>query len=271
MNHLIGKTKGKSYIKIISDQRIYSLPSQIGDAINFSSSYILEEDEWFKIENFSEQSFCMDLLRESFNSTQYPQYCNADMENITYICSYQNDNEFYFQRIKRSQLISKKMLSIGDNVCYEDNKKCIIINEVPDAIYLRDKNILYFKDLSSITAIFNGIDAIFREATQEEVDEFLKSDFIRLNEGYSTDKVGTRNRKRIALAIETLKKMSLNEKQQVFRYVAQYCPKLNFIDNSFLISSESELKALLYGIEQRYFTTPIGGEKRMANSVIKIN
>ena len=34
--------------------------------------------------------------------------------------------------------------------------------------------------------------------------------------------------------------------------------------------SEKELKELIYGIEQRYYTTEIGNEKRLANSVIKL-
>ena len=32
--------------------------------------------------------------------------------------------------------------------------------------------------------------------------------------------------------------------------------------------SEDELKMVLFGIEQRFYTTPVGDEKRIANSVI---
>ena len=31
------------------------------------------------------------------------------------------------------------------------------------------------------------------------------------------------------------------------------------------------MKKLLFGIEQRFYTTPVGGEKRIANSVILLN
>ena len=31
------------------------------------------------------------------------------------------------------------------------------------------------------------------------------------------------------------------------------------------------MKKLLFGIEQRFYTTPVGGEKRIANSVIPLN
>ena len=41
-------------------------------------------------------------------------------------------------------------------------------------------------------------------------------------------------------------------------------------DFKFEISSEQNLKMLLYGIEQRFYTTLIGDEKRLANSVISL-
>lgn len=54
-------------------------------------------------------------------------------------------------------------------------------------------------------------------------------------------------------------------------YIGDYCPGLKVSENSFEVGSENELKMLLYGIEQRFYTTPVGGEKRLANSVITLN
>jgi hypothetical protein len=41
-------------------------------------------------------------------------------------------------------------------------------------------------------------------------------------------------------------------------------------DESFSISNEEDLKKLLYGIEQRYYTTKVGNEKRLANSITTV-
>ncbi len=41
-------------------------------------------------------------------------------------------------------------------------------------------------------------------------------------------------------------------------------------DRKFSIKDEERLKHLLWGIEERYYTTRVGGEKRVANSVSKI-
>jgi hypothetical protein len=77
------------------------------------------------------------------------------------------------------------------------------------------------------------------------------------------------NRKRIAMAMETLQRFTQKEKQSIFGYIREYCEDLNFDENAenFTISSEEELKKLLYGIEQRYYTTILGGERRLANSI----
>ena len=42
------------------------------------------------------------------------------------------------------------------------------------------------------------------------------------------------------------------------------------IKNSFIVKSNEDLSLVLYGIGQRFYTTPVGGEKRIANSVIKL-
>jgi hypothetical protein len=148
----------------------------------------------------------------------------------------------------------------------------IIINQFPDAIYVKGEDKLYFNKLSSITSIFNGIYDLFKEATQEETQLFLANEFIKLECDFSVNQVKTANRKRIAMAQETLKKYNPKDKIKIFNYIREYCNDLEFDENeeTFSIANEDDLKKLLYGIEQRYYTTSIGNEKRLANSIITI-
>jgi hypothetical protein len=120
--------------------------------------------------------------------------------------------------------------------------------------------------------IFKGIDALYREATQNETETFLANDFIQLNNGYSVENVKTANRKRIAMAMDTLSKFTPTEKNGIFKYIKGYCKNLKFDKktSSFTIECEDDLKHLLYGIEQRYYTTKLGAEKRLANSITPI-
>lgn len=140
---------------------------------------------------------------------------------------------------------------------------------MPDAVYRKDIDVLYFKKLQAIAPIFRGIDILYKEATQEETEAFLKNDFIQLDNDYGVVKVKKMNRKRIAMAMETLNGFDKEQRKEVLEYTHKYYPNLKY-DNKkeiFTIGNEDDLKYLLWGIEQRYYTTPVTNENRVANSV----
>jgi len=58
--------------------------------------------------------------------------------------------------------------------------------------------------------------------------------------------------------------------QQIFQYIQSYCEDVPVDGDTFLVRTEEHLKKILYGIEQRYYTTPLGNEKRLANSILKL-
>lgn len=275
MKCLIVKVKDRkrtpTYKKMISGKDIYSFPSNLDDAIEYSPSTLHEENEWYMITSFSKTKFCIEFLKEDFSSVNYEKLSRSEVDSIDYLCSIQDDI-FYFQNISKANLRPHKIVHIGDDFIYEENSKNININIIADAIYLKQDDTLYFQSLSKLTKIFKGIEELYREATDEETTEFLNSSFINLTSGYSTLEVKTANRKRITMALETLKKFNSKEKKQIVKYISKYCKNLrtNEDKNTFDIGSERELKELIYGIEQRYYTTEIGNEKRLANSVIKL-
>ncbi len=145
----------------------------------------------------------------------------------------------------------------------------MIIKQIPDAIYVKDEDVLYFKKLVDVKNIFPETEKLYIEATDEQTNTFLANDFIRLTNDYNILKVKSANRKRISMAIETLNRMNEIQKKQIKEYTADYFPNLNFdIDlGNFEIGDEESLKNLIFGIEQRFYTTIVGAEKRVANSV----
>ncbi|TGM09648.1 hypothetical protein EHQ86_00340 [Leptospira yasudae] len=272
MDHLLAKTKGRdgNYFKVISNKRIFDMPDDLSNSVEYDSDYKLEEDEWFSIADFSQREYCIDFLKKRFISTDYNQIAQADYINVEYFVSYQA-GVYYFQKFLSSQIIRKKYFSISEQPDLVDSP-IIVINQVPDAIYIKDDDTLYFKKLPAITTIFKGIYELYKEATQEETKEFLQNKFIDLDEEFTADNVKRANRKRIAMAQETLKKFKPKEKKQIFSYIREYCVDLEFDEDAekFFISNEEDLKKLLYGIEQRYYTTMIGNEKRLANSITTV-
>ena len=71
--------------------------------------------------------------------------------------------------------------------------------------------------------------------------------------------------------MRTLNALSDTDRKNIFAYIGDYCPELQADEGSFEVGTEEDMKKLLFGIEQRFYTTPVGGEKRIANSVIPLN
>lgn len=273
MNYLLARVKncksGLDYRIILSDRSIYNCNLDSIVSIPYDPTSLLDDGELYRIESFSCMDFCGSLIKEQYSSIDFDKLQIKEYDNIDFIISVQ-DGLFCYQNVSRSNLKPKKIINFGDSYEYVENGRIINVNSFPDAVYDKNTDTLYFHNLSKITGIFKGIGELYREATDEETNEFLNQSFINLDGGYSSTSVKTANRKRIALALDTLKQFNISDKKKVFKYIRSYCPKLKSKNDVFTIGSEEELKLLLFGIEQRFYTTIVGGERRIANSIITI-
>lgn len=234
----------------------------------YTPGALLEDGEWFCIQEMSQKEFCIDILSSDYSSVDFRTLDRSDFTKIDFLFVIA-ENHIVFQNISKAKLLSKRCIfAFGEGYQYQDDCSEIVINDVPDAVYDKTNDTLYFRRLESITSIFRGIDQLYREATEEETNQFLSNDFINLKDGYSSNNVKTANRKRIALAMKTLNELSEDDRKNIFSYIGDYCPELQSSENSFEIGSEDDMKKLLFGIEQRFYTTLVGGEKRIANSII---
>lgn len=274
MNCLLARVKAGSrshiFRKVLSNKEIYKLPDNLGDAVNYNPSTLLEENEWYKIEHFSGYAYCLDILKSDFSSVNYDKLEKKEFEKIDYLCSFQG-KVCYFQNITKSCLQPKSILHLGDDYEFNEDSLIININKNADAVYVIDEDTLYFNSLSKITSIFKGIGELYREATDEETQRFLNSEFICCSDIFDSSCVKTPNRKRIAMAIDTLKGYNEAEKKKIFKYIGKYSDIYDSTHNIFNIGDEEELKLLLWGIEQRFYTTIVGNKKRAANSIISLD
>lgn len=274
MTHLIAKLKGKGknkIVKVLSGENVWEFDQNQYSYTSYSPDHNLDGDSWFKIEAFSEQEFCIDFLKRDFISGEYNQMRGSEIKDITYLCSVQN-NSYFFQKVTPSILLQRKFLNLGDQTEIERETTKIVINETPDAIYVKHEDALIFKNLTTISNIFRGIAVLYKEATAEETQTFLDEPFVSLKNGYCAEKVGKLNRQRIALASEALQRLDAPQKKNLFSYIKEYCDSLAFDENSevFDVANEDDLKNLLYGIGERFYTTQLGKERRLANSVISL-
>lgn len=274
MSFLIAKIKDRKkvsiYYKVLTpDRNIFETDPNELQLVPYQPDHKLDEDTWFKIEQFRQEPFCLELLQNPFVSADHNDISSEQYGNMDYLCAHQGEN-YFFQKVTRSLYITRKTLYFGDMVKLEDSNRRLFINERPDAIYIQSTDTLVFRNLATISSIFKGIDELYREATNEEVTKFLTEPFIKLSNDYGASKVSKPNRKRIALASTTLASMSDAEREQIPIYIDSYCREtlgFNEDEQKFEVSSDEQLKLLLYGIEQRFYTTPIGSEKRVANSI----
>ena len=237
----------------------------------YDCNYHIEEDECYKINDFSLKEYCPGMLKKAFNSTLYKEDNNLEINKLEYIVVYQN-KEYYFQRIfAKNKLKNKKWFEFGENVKLKENENAITLNLLPDALYDTTKDTLFFKKLSAIQKIFPGIEILYREATQAETENFLTENFIKLENGFSADSVKVMNRKRIAIVSDLWSKLDKSKREKILKYTSKYCKNLNFEKGIFSISNEVQLTALLYGLEERYYTTEVGNQKMVANSVKKLS
>lgn len=264
--------KNKYRKLLYTDKIIYQgCKAWIQNSVAYSAEVLLDEGEWYFIKDFSQTGFSTDVLETRFDSVDFDMLIREDFNKIAYIFVEEQD-EVYFQNITKSKLVRRKrIIHMGEEFKYDEGDMTIVLNELPDAVYVKSADILYFRRLPSITGIFTGIDQLYREATESETKSFLEHDFITLKNDFSSQQVKTANRKRIALVKDTLSRLQQEDQEKIFSYIEEYCPNLKRAGGMFEVGDENDLKLLLFGIEQRFYTTLVGNERRVANSVLPLN
>lgn len=270
MDFLLVKTKGRqgTFRKVLSNQTVYDDIPDFEDKRPYNDELNLRDGQWFVLEHFSEKDYAPILIKEGFNSVAWSQIDRADYDKIDYIVSVQdNENLLIFQNVT-TRLIYRRQrwLSLDEQPSLVENDHSLIINASADAYYMRDTDSLFFKRLSSITSIFSGINELYNEATDADVDSLFRLSMLHVAFGFTIDKVKTANRRKIKEALDMYNNYTPEQKTQLPTYIQRYCVGLVYDEHEgkFEISNERTLSLLLNGLCQRYYTTEISNEKKVA-------
>ena len=288
MDYLLAEIKGRNggLSMVLSDKTVFDVIPSFVNTRAYDDDYKLQNGEWFVVDEFSSKSYCLDILKNNFDATAYSNLSKKLYRKIAYVISVQEDedgNEIYiFQNVTSSLLLSKqKFISFGpfpdiavtgftntDQASLVNNENILVLKELPDCYYVKAEDKLYFRNLSSITSVFEGINELYNEATDDEVQTLFDMEMVDLGADFGVDKVKIPNRRKIKEALARYNSFSDERKQKLPTYVSKYCPSLfDEETQKFKINSEKELTELLNGMNQRYYTTEIDEEKRLANSV----
>lgn len=276
MNTLLGYIESDGTYKVLtSTEEIYS--SQLLSFEHncpFTEGTELDDDEWFKIELFNKKDYCLPILLEDIASTQYNQLQESKYSDLDYLVAVQDSgNTFCFQRITSQSILKRKVLSLSQAPAIHKMEKTILLEDIPHAIYKKDENCLYFKRLSTLTPIFKGIDSLYREATHDEATAFMSSSFMDTAGQIDIGKISSANLKRIHAASEKLSSLTDKQREKILNYIHKYKSDIPYdaTTNKYTITSNTELQFLLWGIEERYFSTITKKERRVARSVMRLN
>ncbi|SFD00432.1 hypothetical protein [Butyrivibrio sp. YAB3001] len=261
------KDKDEPIRRLLYCDDLYNI-GMVMSSIDYSTDVLLEDNQWFKIGDFSNKGYTNHFIGIPVDTT-YP-VGKIDINKVQYICTYQETGCYFYQRVIKSRILTNtKLLSLKDDATLIEKQDYIVLTDEPDAIYCQSKDTLYFKDIARITPIFGGLEKLFKEATREEVTTFVDSVPVELNGKYDIEHIGKLNRQRITKAMTILEKLNQDDREKIFTYTNDYSG-LSQNCGKFVISNEEEMKAFLFGIDQRYYTTPIGNERRVANSIIAL-
>lgn len=248
------------------------------DGITFDDAIPYDPDvqegiQLFKIEHFNQGEHTMPNLDRNFNAAEYRALREDEyISSLSYV-AYYNEGKYYFQGISKSSYVKKKTLFWGDRmVNYKCDNNFILLNPFPNCIYDKNSDTLFFKEIGKANTIFPHIKVnYYQAATNEQVETFLQDGMINLVEGFSASKVGVQNRKRISAVKEKLDSYEDDDRKELINYILQYTTgRLKYENEQFKISSDDDLRMLLYGIQQRLYTEPLSKEEKVAVSTTAI-
>lgn len=212
--------------------------------------------QWFKLQNFSAKPSFLQMLTDDFDVAELENMTRAQYNDIEFIAFVEN-RKFYMQKISKSSFLAKKWFSWNGQVLdYQTKENVIYINSIPNCIYDQNSDELYFMDISKAYAIFGDLKKDYKEATEAEVQSFLESDIVETS-NFTNEKVGVANRKRITAVLRTYESLTEDKKDELKDYIHKSLQnnELEYVPETkkFKVSSDKELRLLLYGIQRRYY------------------
>jgi hypothetical protein len=266
------RTKNHGFYKIGSELNFFNFNPSDYSLVSYDPNTLIEEGELYKIESFSSQDFFPPWLNSGIDSKDFNQIEASHYSSISYIIEVLQNKDFCFQLAGGSTYLrKKKFIELGDELRVEREKTLIIIKDIPDAYYEFASDTLVFSNLVVLDKIFDGASELYKAATDQQVQSFINNPCITLANGFESKKVSVLNRKKIALCLDSFSALLPADQANVLAETKVDAPDIVCKDTgNFIIGDDKALKLFLYGLQERYYTTKVGKEKRIANSVLKI-
>lgn len=244
------------------------------DAVDYDPNNTVT-GQWFKIDGFNEKEGFLTILDQDFDV--------ADLDSLTSdqfsqhqidFVAYYKDHRYYIQKFTSGSFMKRKWLAWGgEAVEYFENDGLIYVNPIPNCIYDNTEKRIYFMDITKAYSVFKELKLDYEAATDVQTTQMLQTDLIR-TEGFDASGVGLSNRKRITSILAKYNQYREDQKDQLRDYIKEKVGNnLPYDEESkkFVIANDTQLRLLLFGVQQRFYQPPLENEVQVATATTKLS
>lgn len=239
------------------------------EATKYNPDKSLDVNEWFYVEmSEAQMSELMGSYLEAIdNSSDLNHVRTDDYEKIEGVYKTLEHGQIIFTKVTKSYKVrNRRFLRFHDTEDAElqTQENSIIFTGVPDAYFDGEKK-LYFKKYEAVRPLFPGIEQYFREATKDEIEEFLNNSFLDVDQNITPETIGQRAAKKIASILDD-EDVDIDTEvgqQKVLHYAENYPQASVEISEikKLVVKDKKGLGAVLDLLSSKYYTSELTGKK----------
>lgn len=284
LNYILAYKRDTAIKLVLStEEAVYNANTE--NQIPYTPTHQLDRDEneWFYIENFSNSDRNTPIAKiggvdlkivELFERlTEFTEFQSTDYSGIKWLITQQGEC-YYFQKVLPSSRIENRiilMFVVGDPKIKEMSNSVEVRREFPDIIYDSHDDRLLFRDLSRAKEIYKDLINLYREATDEEITDFLSSR-EDTTISISINKIGIRNRKEIARLADKINTLSSEATATLVTYIDAHLTEAGLHkgeDGKIIIATPKDLSSYLALLDQRFVLSEVYSERRKITAFTK--
>lgn len=185
------------------------------------------------------------------------------------------ESTIIISKVTKANIFDRKtLLEFGvHGIAVEERTRGIELPDEVHAYYKEGK--LFFKSFAYFAALFPGADKFYREATDEEVNQFCSLEMFLLGEEFDANTIGRRQRKQIALSLPLMPDFSDDQvRKDLANYARDYLSPEDtermVHGDRFSIDTLKDLGHIFHLVFGDYYTHGLTGEKMIARRSEKL-
>ncbi len=264
---------------VLDDERWYKLADhvenedyeniELNEAIEYDPNNT-DADQWFYVDAFNEREGFIELLNLDFEMAELESISRNQFEGYTIeFIAYYHNHRYFIQKFTRGNYLRKKWFAWnGDAVEYCERDGLVYVNPMPNCIYDNQNHRIYFKDISKAYSVFSNLKLDYKAATNDETTQMLELDIIQTVD-FDASNVGVSNRKRITSILAKYNEYPLDKKRTLKQYIRDkvgHNLQYDEATEKFVVNNDTQLRLLLYGMQQRLYQQPLEEEVQVATA-----